>query len=91
MYAKRGDTLPRRSYTSFRSYRTEQHAHNTGADRFTRMTQLHEMLNLDTLETRIKQLALKTIDTYTNHENTQQQTTLQEAHTTNRFNTKHQT
>jgi hypothetical protein len=26
----------------------------TGADRHTRITQLHEMLNLDTLETRIK-------------------------------------
>ena len=44
--------------------------HVTGADRYTRITQLHEMLNLDTLETRIKQLALKTRDTYTNHDET---------------------
>jgi hypothetical protein len=42
----------------------------TGADRYTRIEQLHDMLNLDTLETRIKQLALKTKDTYTNHDNT---------------------
>ena len=41
----------------------------TDADRYTRITQLHEMINLDTLETRIKELALKTKYIYTNHDN----------------------
>ena len=42
----------------------------TGADRHTRTTQLHEMLNLDKIQTRITQLARKTKETYTNHDNT---------------------
>ena len=59
----------------------------------------HEMLHLDTIETRIRQLTRKTKDTCTNCDNTdpkhrpirtQDQTTLQETHTTNRLNIKHQ-
>ena len=42
----------------------------TGADRYTRITRLHEMFNFDATKTKIKHLARKTKETYTSHDNT---------------------
>ena len=54
----------------------------TGADRFTRITQLHEMLNHDKIQARITHLARKTRETYITHENTLIQQIGQSQHST---------
>jgi hypothetical protein len=54
----------------------------TGADRYTRITQLHEMLNLDTIQTTIKHLAHKTKETCTHYNNSLIQHIRQSHHST---------
>ena len=42
----------------------------TGTDMYTGINQLHEMLNITTLDNKIKEITKKLKDTYTDHQNT---------------------